>query len=231
VQIPGAAAKTSRGAFDRAMKSMPSFRGLMFAYVQAFLEQVLVSVACNGRHSLKEKLARWLLMMRDRSDDDVMPIGQSLNLHYRQRRPADHAGFRCRHAWVRCRGVCLRCGLRSAGDRIGVCQIGRIYNGRSVWLAPEDARSSDGDFPAGRHIDDGIAYRSAALDDDPPHIFAMWGFGAARQAKQYSRSGLLVRADHFSYYENCPAINPKRWIDWTCFGSIDTAWADRKKAV
>jgi CRP-like cAMP-binding protein len=68
----------SRAAFDRAMKSMPSFRGLMFAYVQAFLEQVLVSVACNGRHSLKERLARWLLMMRDRSDDDVMPIGQSL---------------------------------------------------------------------------------------------------------------------------------------------------------
>jgi DNA-binding transcriptional ArsR family regulator len=68
----------SRAAFDRAMKSMPSFRSLMFAYVQAFLEQVLVSVACNGRHSLKERLARWLLMMRDRSDDDFMPIGQNL---------------------------------------------------------------------------------------------------------------------------------------------------------
>ena len=78
VQIPGAAAKMPRAAFDRAMKSMPPFRGLMFAYVQAFLEQVLVSVACNGRHSLKERLARWLLMMRDRSDDDVMPIGQGL---------------------------------------------------------------------------------------------------------------------------------------------------------
>jgi CRP-like cAMP-binding protein len=60
------------------MKSMPSFRGLMLAYVQAFLEQVLVSVACNGRHSLKERLARWLLMMRDRSDVDVMPITQDL---------------------------------------------------------------------------------------------------------------------------------------------------------
>jgi CRP-like cAMP-binding protein len=78
VQIPGGAAKMSRAAFDRAMKSMPSFRGVMFAYVQAFLEQVLVSVACNGRHSLRERLARWLLMMRDRSDDDVMPIGQDL---------------------------------------------------------------------------------------------------------------------------------------------------------
>ena len=35
----------------------------MYAYVQAFLEQVLVSVACNGAHTLKERLARWLLMM------------------------------------------------------------------------------------------------------------------------------------------------------------------------
>src|SRR5215475_9852918 len=78
VQIPGSAAKMSRATFDRAMKSMPSFRGLMLAYVQAFFEQVLVSVACNGRHSLKQRLARWLLMMRDRSDADVMPITQDL---------------------------------------------------------------------------------------------------------------------------------------------------------
>jgi CRP-like cAMP-binding protein len=68
----------SRTAFTRAMESMPSFRNLMYDYVQAFLEQVLASVACNGAHSLKERLARWLLMMRDRSDDDVLPITQNL---------------------------------------------------------------------------------------------------------------------------------------------------------
>ena len=78
VQIPGSAAKMSRAAFTRAMESMPSFRGLMNAYVQAFLEQVLVSVACNGAHSLKQRLARWLLMMRDRSDGDVLLITQDL---------------------------------------------------------------------------------------------------------------------------------------------------------
>src|SRR6202030_3663463 len=61
VQIPGSAAKMSRAVFTRAMGSMPSFRNLNYAYVQAFLEQVMVSVACNGAHSLKERLARWLL--------------------------------------------------------------------------------------------------------------------------------------------------------------------------
>jgi CRP-like cAMP-binding protein len=78
VQIPGSAAKMSRAAFTRAMDSMPSFRSLMYAYVHAFLEQVLVSAACNGAHSLKERLARWLLMMRDRGDDDALPITQDL---------------------------------------------------------------------------------------------------------------------------------------------------------
>jgi CRP-like cAMP-binding protein len=67
-----------RAAFTRAMESMPSFKSLMYAYVQAFLQQVLVSVACNGTHSLKERLARWLLMMRDRCDDDTLQITQNL---------------------------------------------------------------------------------------------------------------------------------------------------------
>src|SRR5437660_761168 len=42
-QIPGDAARMPRSAFTRAMASMPPFRSLIYAYVQAFLEQVLVS--------------------------------------------------------------------------------------------------------------------------------------------------------------------------------------------
>jgi CRP-like cAMP-binding protein len=78
VQIPGDAVRISRAAFTRTMGSMPSFQGLMYAYIQAFLEQVMVSVACNGAHSLKQRLARWLLMMRDRADDDALQITQNL---------------------------------------------------------------------------------------------------------------------------------------------------------
>jgi CRP-like cAMP-binding protein len=78
VQLPGSAERMSRAAFTQAMESMPSFRKLMYSYVQAFLEQVSVSVACNGAHTLKERLARWLLMMRDRSDDDALPISHDL---------------------------------------------------------------------------------------------------------------------------------------------------------
>src|SRR3954462_2139427 len=78
VQIPGSATQMPLAVFTRAMRSMPSFRRLAYAYVQAFQEQVMLSGACNGAHSLKERLARWLLMMRDRSDGDALPIGQDL---------------------------------------------------------------------------------------------------------------------------------------------------------
>jgi hypothetical protein len=50
----------------------------MHAYVQAFMEQVLVSVACNGAHSLKQRLGRWLLMMDDRTDDNLLRITHTL---------------------------------------------------------------------------------------------------------------------------------------------------------
>ena len=78
VQIPGSAMRMPRAEFDLAMQTVPAFQALMFSYVQAFLEQVLVSVACNGAHSLTQRLARWLLMMRDRADGDVLKITQDL---------------------------------------------------------------------------------------------------------------------------------------------------------
>ena len=78
VQIPGTAARMSRASFAWAMASIPTVRSLMHVYVHAFLEQVLISGACNGAHSLKQRTARWLLMMRDRSDDDTLPITQDI---------------------------------------------------------------------------------------------------------------------------------------------------------
>jgi CRP-like cAMP-binding protein len=78
VQLPGRATRMSRRVFDRAMGSLPAFRSLMEAYSRAFLEQVLVSVACNGSHTVRQRLARWLLMMRDRNDSDTLQITQDL---------------------------------------------------------------------------------------------------------------------------------------------------------
>ena len=40
------------------MTTMPSFRNLMYAHLGAFLEQVMMSTACNGAHTVKQRLAR-----------------------------------------------------------------------------------------------------------------------------------------------------------------------------
>jgi CRP-like cAMP-binding protein len=42
VQIPGSATKMSRAAFTRDVRRMPPFRSLLYAYVLAFTEQILI---------------------------------------------------------------------------------------------------------------------------------------------------------------------------------------------
>ena len=37
-----------------------------------------LQAACNGAHSVKQRLARWLLTMRDRHDENTLPITQDL---------------------------------------------------------------------------------------------------------------------------------------------------------
>jgi CRP-like cAMP-binding protein len=78
VQLSGTGAMMSRRTFAQAMEGIPAFRQLMLAHVHALLEQVMVSAACNGAHTLKQRLARWILMMRDRHDGDVLPLTQDL---------------------------------------------------------------------------------------------------------------------------------------------------------
>src|ERR1700681_724383 len=139
VQIPGSASKMSRPAFTRAMGSMPSFRGLMNAYVQAFFEQVMVSVACNGAHSLTQRLARWLLMMRDRSDEDTLPITQNLlaEMHGVQRPSVTNAARELERAGVIERGrrevvILDRQGLAKAS-----CECYQLVRERVAFYLPK----------------------------------------------------------------------------------------------
>ena len=69
VQVPGPPWCSATRGFTALEPSMPALRRILFAYAQAFLAQVLQSVACNGAHSVEERAARWLLMCHDRSED------------------------------------------------------------------------------------------------------------------------------------------------------------------
>jgi len=76
VQIAGSALELSGRSFARLKSSLPKFEACLFAMVQAVLHQIMVSGACNGAHSAKQRLARWLLTMRDRNDREMMPLTQ-----------------------------------------------------------------------------------------------------------------------------------------------------------
>jgi CRP-like cAMP-binding protein len=46
----------------------------MLRYAMAFNAQVTMTAACNGRHVVEQRLARWLLMAHDRTDGDEFPM-------------------------------------------------------------------------------------------------------------------------------------------------------------
>jgi CRP-like cAMP-binding protein len=74
VQIPGCALRMEASAFREQADRRTALLGLLLRYVQALHIQVALSAACNGRHTLPERLARWLLMARDRATSDVLPL-------------------------------------------------------------------------------------------------------------------------------------------------------------
>ena len=59
---------------QRGASRNPTFRRLLYLYAQAFLTQVAQSTACNRLHPAEERLARWLLICRDRIGRDDIPI-------------------------------------------------------------------------------------------------------------------------------------------------------------
>jgi CRP-like cAMP-binding protein len=74
VQIPGSALRMRANAFREEAVRRATLSALLLRYVQALHVQVSLSAACNGRHTLPERLARWLLMARDRATSDEMPL-------------------------------------------------------------------------------------------------------------------------------------------------------------
>src|SRR4029077_4280609 len=117
----------------------PSFRGLMYAYIQAFLEQVLVSVACNGAHNLKQRLAPWLLMMRDRGDDDALQITQNLLAEMLgvQRPTVTNAAREMEHAGLIARGRRQVTILDRQGLMAASCECYRLVRTRIAAHLPK----------------------------------------------------------------------------------------------
>jgi len=76
VQIGGAALEMPAARFESLKEAYPQFERVLFSTVQAVFYQVMVSGACNGAHGSKQRLARWLLTMSDRTDGETMNLTQ-----------------------------------------------------------------------------------------------------------------------------------------------------------
>lgn len=76
VQISGSAWRLPSTALREMVDQLPTLRDRCFRYLQVVMVQTSQSAACNARHELPERLARWLLMTHDRINTDRLPMTQ-----------------------------------------------------------------------------------------------------------------------------------------------------------
>lgn len=74
VQGAGAALRISTTAFERHCRHDVAIRSGLCRYVHVFMRQLAVSTACAHYHMVEARLARWLLLTRDRAHADQFQL-------------------------------------------------------------------------------------------------------------------------------------------------------------
>lgn len=88
-QIAGEAAQVSAGTFTQLVDELPALRRLLDRHTLTLGQQIARTAACNRLHTVEERLARWLLLSRDRVGSDQFPMTQEfLALMLGVRRPS-----------------------------------------------------------------------------------------------------------------------------------------------
>jgi CRP-like cAMP-binding protein len=68
--------RMTTAAFRREMERRGAFYFLVTRYTQALMGVIMQATACNAAHSIEQRLARWLLLARDRMGTDEFPLTQ-----------------------------------------------------------------------------------------------------------------------------------------------------------
>jgi CRP-like cAMP-binding protein len=76
VQGAGSAMRMKSAAFRKQANDSPSLHHLLHRYTHSLLVQISQSAACNRFHTVDARLARWLLMTRDRLGLDKFRLTQ-----------------------------------------------------------------------------------------------------------------------------------------------------------
>lgn len=88
VQQEGTALRIGAEALRAAMEESAALRSLLLRYALAFQAQITLTAACNARHAIEQRLARWLLIAHDRAEADEFPMTHEfLSLMLGVRRP------------------------------------------------------------------------------------------------------------------------------------------------
>lgn len=104
VQAPLTALRMTSVDCKAAFDQSDAFRNVMLRYIDTLLDIAGQTAACNRLHSLKERFARWLLMMHDRLRSDSMPLTHdfvSSMLGVRRSRVTEAAGELQRSGLIR----------------------------------------------------------------------------------------------------------------------------------
>jgi CRP-like cAMP-binding protein len=72
VQVPGNGFRVPAMAMKNALNSLPELRRILTRQLGIRAMQYAQNAACNRLHNVKQRLARWLLLTRDRIDSDVI---------------------------------------------------------------------------------------------------------------------------------------------------------------
>jgi CRP-like cAMP-binding protein len=78
MEVAGEALQIKPKDLRHLMDEQPVIRQQLMNYIQALLIQNSQTTLCNALHQLEERLARWLLLARDRLDADVIPLTHEL---------------------------------------------------------------------------------------------------------------------------------------------------------
>jgi len=81
VQGAGVAMRISSAQFLKAMRQNPHFQRAFLRYTHALMTQVAQTAACNRFHLVEARLARWLLMTRDRVQSNEIHLTQTFLSH------------------------------------------------------------------------------------------------------------------------------------------------------
>jgi CRP-like cAMP-binding protein len=73
-QLPGEVARVDVNLMQKLAEDMPPVRQVIQRFGLAFMHQLSQSTGCNQFHSIKQRCARWLLTMRERSPSDEMAL-------------------------------------------------------------------------------------------------------------------------------------------------------------